>query len=392
MITDPTLLQSAFVETILRDELQFLAHHDRGARPPGWLLTPRSVVTFLLGSAGETLRLAQADTAEDDEVPDDIPRELCITGKLVAERALVEQCVVTLAGPRALLLMGAPGTGKSLAAELLAAAVSKTSALVVQGATGTTVEQIRYGWHLGAVLSRGPSREALVPSPVVTAMRRGGLVRIEELTRCLPDVQDALLPILAERRLAVPELDGHVEMAQVGFNVIATANALEGAPSSLSPSLRRRFTVAELPPIADAARERALVRRQAEVALARAAYRQTLDDATLDVLVTTFRDLRSGLTAEGWEVQRPTAVTSTAEAIVAATSLGLGASYLSGAADRRDPLAALPELLVALVLREAPQDLRRLLAYWDGPVTRRAAAAHEPWARLLALRGLVARD
>ena len=238
-----------------------------------------------------------------------------------------------------MLLVGAAGSGKSLLAQLLAAAISRTSGLVVQGTVGTLEEQLAYGWNQVALLSKGPSRETLVPSPVVTAMRRGGLVRVEELTRCRPAVQEVLLTILAERRLAIPELDGHAELAQVGFNVIATASASDEGAAALSPPLRRRFAVETLAPIADEARERALVRQQAG---------PTLDDQTLDVLVTAFRELR----AEG-------ATTSTGEAIATATNLGAHATYMGG---ERDPLSRLPTELLALVLRDAPQDRAKLLA------------------------------
>lgn len=39
-------------------------------------------------------------------------------------------------------------------------------------------------------------------------MRTGRVARIEEITRCLPEVQDALVSILSDRRLSVPELAG----------------------------------------------------------------------------------------------------------------------------------------------------------------------------------------
>ena len=54
----------------------------------------------------------------------------------------------------------------------------------------------------------------------------GAIARVEEVTRCLPEVQDALISLLSDRRVQVPELTGPqaVEHARPGFNVIATAN------------------------------------------------------------------------------------------------------------------------------------------------------------------------
>lgn len=73
--------------------------------------------------------------------------------------------MVTLAGERGLLLVGEPGTAKSMLSELLSAAVCGTSTLTVQGTAGTTEDQLRYGWNYAMLLAKGPSRDALVPSP-----------------------------------------------------------------------------------------------------------------------------------------------------------------------------------------------------------------------------------
>src|SRR5438270_7217324 len=194
------------------EQLAFLAAYDDGPRPPGWRLTPRAVVTFIAGSDGRELK-----AGKDKRV---------IEAKFVGDRSLVERCVVTLAGERGLLLVGEPGTAKSMLSELLAAAVCGTSELVVQGTAGSTEEQLRYGWNYALLIAKGPHPEALVPSPVLVAMRSGAVARVEEVTRCLPEVQDALISILSERRLSIPELPGEdgTVYAQAGFNVISTAN------------------------------------------------------------------------------------------------------------------------------------------------------------------------
>src|SRR5690606_27497690 len=120
--------------------------------------------------AGSALKLP-----DDAEVPDGVPRRLVIEDKFVGDRALVERCVVTLAGERGLLLVGEPGTAKAMLSELLSAAVCGTSGLVVQGTAGTTEDQLKYGWNYALLLAQGPTRQALVPSPVLTAMSRGAV-------------------------------------------------------------------------------------------------------------------------------------------------------------------------------------------------------------------------
>ncbi|MFF1725668.1 ATP-binding protein [Streptomyces sviceus] len=358
-------------------ELAFLAAHDDGPRPPGWLLTPRAVITFICGSGGEALKLPQA--------PEGLPAELVVAPKFVGERALVERCVVTLAGERGLLLVGEPGTAKSMLSELLSAAVCGTSALTVQGTAGTTEDALRYGWNYALLLAQGPTPQALVDSPVLAAMRGGKVARVEEITRCLPEVQDALVSIISDRRMSIPELSG-TDDAQVaaaaGFTVIATANLRDRGVSEMSAALKRRFNFETVHPIADVEAETELVKRQATAAVARAGAAFGVDDAVLDVLVTVFRDLRAGRSAEGWDVERPGTVMSTAEAVQVAVSLGVAAAYLPGG----DSLDLVPGHLLGVVRKDDPADHARLLGYWDGPVRRRAEDGSATWRRLWDLR------
>jgi len=361
-------MQAPPSEIVHARELAFLALYDTGPRPPGWRLTPRAVVTFIVGSGGETLRLPKGTRP-----PESIPLALAIEEKYVGERALVERCVVTLAGERGLMLVGEPGTAKSMLSELLAAAISGTSALTVQGTAGTQEEALRYGWNYALLLARGPSPEALVPSPVLVAMRQGGLARVEEVTRCLPEVQDALISLMSDRRLQVPELtdDAAVEHARPGFNVIATANLRDRGVSEMSAALKRRFNFETVPPIAEAAREVALVRKQAQAALARVGEPLAVDDAVIEALVTAFRDLRNGRTDEGHVVEKPATVMSVAEAVSVASALGLQRAYFPEA----EPARLLPGYLLGVVEKDDPKDRGRLLAYWDGPVKRRSEGA-----------------
>lgn len=377
-MTDTSAVQSAPAETSHQAELAFLAAHDDGPRPPGWRLTPRAVVTFVMGSDGP-LRLPKGA-----EVPDGVGRSMAIAAKFIGDAAVVERSVVTLAGERGLLLVGEPGTAKSMLSELLAAAISGSSALTVQGTAGTTEEQLRYGWNYAMLLASGPSVDALVPSPVLTAMREGRVARIEEITRCVPEVQDALVSILSERRLAVPELGGAaIEFARPGFNLIATANLRDRGVSEMSAALKRRFNFEVVAPIADLGAEIALVRSQATAAVARVEQPFALDDAVLEAVVTAFRDLRSGRTVEGWNVERPASVMSTAEAVGVATSLALEVAYFPSS---RDPLSRVPGHLLGVVRKDDPADQARLLGYWDAAVKRRADGGTRLWRRLWELR------
>ena len=190
---------SASATTVLRqhaeqqfaDELDALARTDDRPRPPSWKLSPWAVTTYLLGGKLE-------DGTE-------------ISAKYVGDRRLMEIAVATLATDRALLLLGVPGTAKSWVSEHLSAAISGDSTLLVQGTAGTAEEAIRYGWNYALLLAKGPSRDALVAKPVMRAMQDGSLARVEELTRIPADVQDALITILSEKTLPIPELNDEVQ-------------------------------------------------------------------------------------------------------------------------------------------------------------------------------------
>ena len=373
-------IQIEAAENRYKKELLFLQHYDQGNKPPGWQLTPRAVVTFIAGSKGEKLSLPKGA-----KVSKEVPRSLVIEQKFVGERALVERCVVTLAGERGLLLVGEPGTAKSMLSELLAAAISGSSELTVQGTAGTTEDQLRYGWNYALLIASGPTPKALVPSPVLTAMRQGKVARVEEVTRCLPEVQDALVSILSDRRLAVAELS-EIEHARSGFNVIATANLRDRGVSEMSAALKRRFNFELVSPIPDLESETKLVARQATQALERMEQESKIDEALLEALVTVFRDLRSGRSVEGWEIERPSTVMSTAEAVGVATSLLTSATFFP---TERDPLSILPSYLLGVVMKDEPKDRARLLAYWDGAIKRRAEGKARMWKQLYEGRNLL---
>ena len=314
-MTDPSSAQEQLrphAEQVFAAELAAIAAADGRSRPPHWRMSPWAVVTYLMGGS-----------LDDGTV---------VTPKYVGSRRLMEIAVATLATDRALLLLGVPGTAKSWVSEHLAAAVSGDSTLLVQGTSGTAEESIRYGWNYARLLAEGPSDAALVPSPVMVAMRQGSIARIEELTRIPSDVQDALITVLSEKTLPVPELGREVQ-ALKGFNIIATANDRDRGINELSSALRRRFNTVVLPLPASAEDEVTIVAsRVAEMAT-------SLDlpevPAALDEIrrvVTVFRELRSGVTADGrTRVKSVSGTLSTAEAISVVTSgLALSAHFGDG--------------------------------------------------------------
>jgi MoxR-like ATPase len=352
-------------EVQFADELHALAVNDHHPRPPGWKLSPRAVRTFILGSDGAALSHEwQGQKAET-----------VITTKFYGDDALIERSIVTLAGTRGLMLVGEPGTAKSMLSELLAAAVSGVSTNTIQGTAGTTEDAIKYSWNFALLLSEGASRRALVPSPLFIGLSRGCLVRFEEITRCPPEIQDSLVSILSDKVLLVPEL-GEAEavvFAERGFNVIATANIRDRGVHEMSSALKRRFNFETVNPIANRELELKLVMQQTQSLLAEAAAEVAVPFDVIDLLVTTFHDLRAGRTDEGMTVERPSTVMSTAEAVSVGVSAGLDACYFGSGRIESEHVV---RNLVGTVLKDNPEDAKRLKHYFD--VVVKARAQREP--------------
>ncbi len=315
-------------------ELSALSVHDDRPRPPRWRLSPWAVTTYLLG--GE---LADGTV---------------ISPKYLGDRRLMEVAVASLATDRALLLIGIPGTAKTWVSEHLAAAISGDSTLMVQGTAGTPEEAVRYGWNYARLLADGPSLDALVPSPIMRAMQQGSIARLEELTRIPSEVQDALITILSEKTLPIPELNTEVQARQ-GFNLIATANDRDRGVNELSSALKRRFNTVVLPLPDTVEQEVEIVRSRVEElgrALELPAELEALSE--IERVVTVFRELRSGTTLDQrTTIKSPSSTLSTAEAISVMTNgVALAAHFGSGEIEARDVAAG----LVGAVIKDPVQD------------------------------------
>lgn len=309
------------------EEIETLAREDKYERPPGWKMSPRAVLTYICGGkAGK----------------------LDITSKYIGHQRLVEIAISTLVTDRALLLIGEPGTAKSWLSEHLSAAINADSTKVVQGTAGTTEEQIRYTWNYAMLIAHGPSPAALIKSPVFRAMESGSLARFEEVTRCASEVQDALISLLSEKRISVPELETEVPAAK-GFSVIATANTRDRGVNDMSAALKRRFNIIVLPTPNTLETEMDIVRKRVKELAANLELKAQLpaDDA-IEKVVTIFRELRLGQTLDGKnKLKTPSGVLSTAEAIsVLANSMALAGNFGSGEVVAHDIAAGLQGSIV----------------------------------------------
>lgn len=321
-------------EQLFAHELDELKKADTRQRPTNWNLSPWAVSTYLLGG--------KLDNGFE------------VSAKYIGNRRVIEIAVATLATDRALLLYGVPGTAKSWVSEHLAAAISGDSTRLIQGTAGTSEEQMRYGWNYALLLSKGPSKDALVPSPLMKAMSDGRIARVEELTRIPADVQDTLITILSEKTLPIPELSSEVQ-ANRGFNVIATANNRDKGVNELSSALKRRFNTVILPVPATEEEEIAIVsKRVAEMGKSLELPAEPPALKEVRRIVQVFRELRDGATADGkTKLKQPTGTMSTAEAIsVLNSGIALAAHFGDGTLCAGDVAAG----LVGAVIKDPVQD------------------------------------
>ena len=348
-------------EQVFAEELSRLGEADEGSRPKGWRLSPRAVRSFIVGND-----------------------KLGVRRKFYGDDPLIDRCIVTLMSNRALLLVGEPGTAKSMLSELLAAAISGNSVTTIQGTAGTTEDQIKYSWNYALLLAEGPSPQALVRGPMYAAMQQGSLCRFEEVTRVQPEIQDSLISLLSDKVLHVPELAGEdsTVFAAQGFNVLATANIRDRGVHEMSSALKRRFNFETVRPIADRKLETKLVREQTESLLDHAGVAVEFDPDVVDLLVGAFSDLRLGVTAEGVVVEKPTAVMSSAEAVAVGYAACLDAHYFGQGSVGGEHIA---RQLIGTVLKDNPEDGSKLRHYFDVVVKQRAQRQPQ-WRRMLDAR------
>lgn len=350
------------VEERYKEELEALKGTDTGRVPENWKMSPKAVRTFILGS------------------PKPIEyngKEYKIEKKYFGNDALVERCIVTLAGNRGLMLVGEPGTAKTMLSELLSAAISGVSTNTIQGTAGTTEDMIKYSWNYALLLAKGPSREALVPSPLYVGMERGILTRFEEITRTPAEIQDSLISVLSDKVLNVPELgdDGFL-FARQGFNVIGTANTRDKGVNEMSSALKRRFNFETVMPVREASMEKQIILNEVAKLADENNIKMEADEDVAELLASTYHELREGVSSMGHRIDKPVSVMSTAEAVSVYYQTMLTGYYYG---DSRMSVDCLVQNLVGAVSKENKEDLEKVKGYFNTVIKDKSAKEGGLW-------------
>jgi hypothetical protein len=155
----------------------------------------------------------------------------------------------------------------------------------------------------------------------------------------------------------------------------------------MSSALKRRFNFETVAPIKDLKMEVELVRRECERLLNESAAPVETKPDAIELLVTAFHDLREGVTADGIQVEKPSAVMSTAEAVSVAFSAGLDSFYYG---QRQLTAGIIARHLATAALKDNVDDVKKLRHYFDTVVQKRSKEKGGSWDEFWKARSSIA--
>ena len=146
------------------------------------------------------------------------------TASVVGRKRELELVVAALNGGRHVLLEGPPGTGKSTLLRSVAEAMGVGFAFVEGNAELTPARLVGH-FDPARVLTDGYSADVFVDGPLVSALRDGSLLYVEEINRIPEETLNVLITVMSEGEITVPRL-GTVKSA-AGFRLVAAMNPFD---------------------------------------------------------------------------------------------------------------------------------------------------------------------
>jgi MoxR-like ATPase len=147
-----------------------------------------------------------------------------VGNNVVGRQREIELVVAALVAGRHMLLEGPPGTGKSTLLRAVAQSLSVGFSFVEGNAELTPARLIGH-FDPARVLTDGYAPDVFVDGPLVTALREGSLLYVEEINRIPEETLNVLITVMSEGEITVPRL-GKVVGAD-GFRLVAAMNPFD---------------------------------------------------------------------------------------------------------------------------------------------------------------------
>lgn len=181
--------------------------------------------------------MSARQVGESVDVVSDVRRR--VANRVVGRERELDLVLAAVAAGRDLIIEGPPGTSKTT---LLRAITAEWHVpfLLVEGNADLTPSKLVGHHNPARVLAEDFHADNFVDGPLLTAMREGGFLYVEEFNRAPDDTLNTLLAAMADREIVVPRV-GRV-LAKPTFRVIASMNPYDNVGTTrLSSSVHDRM-------------------------------------------------------------------------------------------------------------------------------------------------------